>query len=300
MKKDRAKILCLGVSCPSITAELKVRGHPAVFLDTHTSSPAAAIEAVQRGLLTQMDGRDLARCLATEAFCEVDVCCVSQEKGAIYRKDRHFDGNFNRPSFVRALQKHFNGCRFDSITLDYFWVPTGWNQSHWSRSFFEKTLVSFAQCDLLTDSRSNQLRSKDPCRSGVVHLPFCLHCFKEVIAAFPRLKQHYNISFLRKHELDTIALWAGTQNIDASTLQGALGKRADQEEVYCTFSSRDILGVMEDCISKNELLDIARRLEDFSDTRFIVLESLHTNGMSPNASSPTHSCGRILGLNNSK
>ena len=292
-------MLCLGVSYASLEAELNARGHPVSFLKADLSSSEAAIEAVRHGLLMQMDGRDLARCLATEAVCDVDVYCVSQEKGAIYRDDRHFEGNFNRPLFVKALQKHFNGCRFDTIILDYFWMPAGWDQSHWNRSFFENTLVAFAQRNLLTDApSSDQQRPRDPYRGGVVYLPFCLHCFREVIAAFPKLKQHYNVSFVGKQELEMIALWVGTRSIDAVRLQDVLGKRADQEEVYCKCSIRDILGSMEYRVSQDELLEIARSLENMEDIRFIALERLCTIGMTQNTTKQKDHMGCFLGLTN--
>ena len=81
---------------------------------------------------------------------------------------------------------------------------------------------------------------------------------------------------MRKAELGRIALWAGTQEIDAAVLQGVLGERADQEEVCCAFGLRDIRGSMEDGTCKKELLDIARSLEDFHDIRFIALEGQGT------------------------
>jgi hypothetical protein len=52
-------------------------------------------------------------------------------------------------------------------------------------------------------------------------------------------------------------------------------KRLDQEELYCSFDCRDVAEAMEDPdISKEILVDLARRLEDFADIRPIMLEPI--------------------------
>jgi hypothetical protein len=211
-----------------------------------------------------MDGRDLARCISTEKICGVDVYTVSQEKGAVYREDRHLDANFNRHDFVKNLRKRFGeDCCFDEIILDYFWIPQGWDASHWSKSFFEKTLVSFAA--------ENMLREE----TGAIYLPFCLHCFKSVRMAFHKLKQYFNVSFIRKNELSQVSLWKGTQGIDPFNMQHFLGKKLNQEDIYCTFGPRDVAEAMEDSgISKSVLVKLARSLEDFHSIRFICLTLL--------------------------
>lgn len=54
-----------------------------------------------------------------------------------------------------------------------------------------------------------------------------------------------------------------------------LGKRRDQEEVYCTFGPKDVNEAGKDTtVSKQKIVDLARQLEDFSDIRFIVLTRL--------------------------
>ena len=110
----RPKILCLGVSYPDIVANQNVAQISSIkhqndnlFMEktTTTSSADIAIQCVQQKVLNQMDGRDLARCLATEDICHVDVYCVSQEDGAIYRSDRHVHANFNRRTFIKLVQQ---------------------------------------------------------------------------------------------------------------------------------------------------------------------------------------------------
>jgi hypothetical protein len=131
---------------------------------------------------------------------------------------------------------------------------------------------------------------------SVIYLPFCLHCFKEVLATFEILKDYYNISFLRKRELRKVALWTGTQSIDARRMQTIFGKQVDQEEVYCTFNSRDIYEAMEDSRVTNETLNgFASTLEDFQEIRFIVLKVLPT--MLPNRVTRSKKViGSFLGL----
>jgi hypothetical protein len=279
-KKEQRKILCLGVSYPDIEAQMKANDVEPSELDAACNSITVetVIECVQRDILTQMDGRDLCRCLASERLTGSEVYTVSQEKGAIYRTDRHFEANFNRASFVRVLRKHFETVEFfDQIILDYFWIPPGWDLHHWSCSFFGRTLPAFSAEGLLRPG-------------GAIYLPFCFHCFKEVSACFDTLKRHYNVSFLRKHELGEITFWSGTQTLCPMDMQNVLGKRVDQEEVYCTFSARDIRQAMSDGrVSKEELMELAQSLEDFADIRFLVLRPL----------SAEEQTGRFIGLTDS-
>jgi hypothetical protein len=65
-------------------------------------------------------------------------------------------------------------------------------------------------------------------------------------------------------------------------MQGIFGKRLDQEELYCSFDKRDVAEAMEDPnISKQLLVDLARRLEDFPDIRMIMLEPIVQNERQP-------------------
>jgi hypothetical protein len=276
MKYERPKILCLGVSYPDIEAQIR-SGDAArtagLMGKTASTDAAMAMECVQRGILTQMDGRDLARCLATEERCNVDVYCVSQEKGALYRSDRHLDANFNRASFVSDVQKHFEGCQFDQIILDYFWMPAGWDNVHWRRPFFEQTLINFAKCRTLQLSSADSTCFDELYRRGI-YLPFCFHCFKAIVSHRKELKKYFNISFLRKDELGCLTLWSGTQSIGSRPMQHVLGKRIDQEEVYCSFGPRHIKEMGTGDASTKDLVTLASSLEDFADIRFIVLEPI--------------------------
>lgn len=213
-----------------------------------------------------MDGRDLIRCLETERVCNVNVFCVSREQAAIYNTSRHLDANFNRASFAAALQKQF--CtKFQQVILDWFWIPPGWDDSHWNRSFFSQTLPALAKEQVLEVG-------------GQVILPFCFHCFKEVIGSLDSLREFYDISFLHKDELELITLWKGTRSIDSEAMQHALGKRIDQEDVYCTFNSRHLQNMNESFVSKHRLLEIAQTIEDFATVRFLVLHLIDNDGNS--------------------
>jgi hypothetical protein len=254
------KVLCLGVSYADVEEQCKKLDWDA-RRDWAADTVDAAVQCVQRGLLTQMDGRDLARCRSTEKACQCAVYTVSQERGAIYRSDRHLTANFNRRDFARSLQDRF-GSQFDQVILDYFWIPAGWDANHWTSSFFQRNLVSFAKDNLLKPT-------------GAIYLPFCFHCFKQVLIGFPVLRKYYNISFLRKGELDQIALWKGTQQINEKVMQGILGKHLTQEDTYCTFGPRDVCEAMDDpAVSKEDLVQLARSLENFGDIRFMRLDLL--------------------------
>lgn len=282
--KAKNKVLALGVSYASVEGQLQVQGlDQSVFgnNDSDFASVETAIECVQRGILTEMDGRDLSRCLATEKHCNADVYTVSQEKGAIYDQNKHLEANFNRRNFCRELKKHFLDTQFDQVVLDYFWIPAGWNVQHWSRSFFEHTLVNLVKEQILYVP-SMPRKSKSERRIGVVYLPFCLHVFKEIVACRENLTRYYKISFLRQKDLKKVALWKGTQYIPPRIMQGIFGKRLDQEELYCSFDRRDVAGAMEDPdISKQILVDLARRLEDFPDIRMLMLEPIVQNEEKP-------------------
>ena len=269
MPSRRRKVLCLGVSYANVEQQLSSAAAFGKQLPPTTSnlldgSVRSAVDCVRAGILTQMDGRDLARCRSTEETSKVDVYTVSQEKGAEYRDDRHLEANFNRHDFAKSLRKAFgDNCRFEQIILDYFWIPPGWDVSHWSRSFFESTLASFVEEKVLKE------------KTGVVYLPFCLHCFKEVYVCFNAIRKYYDISFVKKGELDEVLLWKGTQQIDARIMQGVLGKKRSQEEKYCTFARTEVMQSMEDSdVSKKDLIELACTLEDFPDVRFIRLKQL--------------------------
>jgi hypothetical protein len=252
---------------------MNVEGYSNKILDEKFSSVKQAIELVRRNVLTQMDGRDLARCRAMELLHKMDAYTVSQESGAQYNPSKHLTANFNRANFCATLAQKFQGPCFRQVILDYFWIPSGtWMSSHWSKSFFSVTLPNFVKLGLLEYVPPG---TKSILGYGVIYLPFCLHCIKELIASLRILKGYYKISFLYKWELQENALWSGTSTIHPQEMQHHLGKNINQEEIYCRLSPRDVFEAMEDAhITKHDILKVLRGIEDFDDVRMIRLTPL--------------------------
>lgn len=116
----------------------------------------------------------------------------------------------------------------------------------------------------------------------MIFLPFCFHCCKQIVAGLSKLDQHYEISFVKKDELRIHALWSGTMEIDALTMQHHLGKCINQEEFYCTFSPRDVTECMDDCtVTKHDVIQILRCIEDFDQIRMIRLKPLRAKLRAP-------------------
>ena len=318
-QQERPKVLCLGMSYPSLEKQLlHYQKDPTTWLGNSPSDKSTTrritvqdvLKCVQQGLLTEMDARDLARCVATEHYADVDVYTVSQEKAALYDETRHLDANFNRHRFVQSLlvqfgqqkqEDHTNNneqqdikkkadtnnsnphtgrrhnaqshlqysLQFRQAILDYFWIPQGWDDNHWSPSLFTDILPALVERGLLDTTTNNRV----PCG---VYLPFCFHVFRQVINALPLLQQYYAISFLRKKDLHEISLWAGTQTIDPQQMQQSLGKQIFQEEIYCTFGLQEVMEAGEGPRDepRQVLIDILSQLDDFYDIRMIKLRPI--------------------------
>ena len=162
--------------------------------------------------------------------------------------------------------------------------------SHWNRSFFDTILPSFVtegmidfSCGTSNDAEASsrkinarlQTHSTSGSGGGVVYLPFCLHCVKEVTAAIDLLSQYYTISFLHKSELSEHALWSATNSIDSNVMQRQFGKDIAQEEIYCTFKPQEAYSAAEDAhISKKDVIQVLRGIEDFEDIRMMKLTAL--------------------------
>lgn len=117
----RSKVLCLGMSYPSVKDQIKEGVSSKVKLFHVEHCVEQAVELVRRNALTEMDGRDLARCLALEASNQNHAYTVSMERGAIYGP-RHLSANFCRGAFVKECKKQWGrNIKFKQIILDYFW-----------------------------------------------------------------------------------------------------------------------------------------------------------------------------------
>ena len=120
-------MLLLGISYPSVEKHMEEHGFEQDLLINKDASVDRAVECVRRGILTEMDARDLARCVATEKACDVDCYSSSREIGAVYRDDRHVYGDFNNRNFCKTLKKAFGeDIQFSQVILDYYWMPSGW------------------------------------------------------------------------------------------------------------------------------------------------------------------------------
>lgn len=121
----RPKILCLGMSKACVESQMDVEGYYWDILDDEDATVQQVVELVCRGILTEMDGRDLARVRAMEKLYKVDAYTVSQESGSEYDSNFHLHANFNRANFCDALAKTFNKPKFRQVALDYYWIPSG-------------------------------------------------------------------------------------------------------------------------------------------------------------------------------
>ena len=120
------KVLLLGISYPDVKSHMAEHSYDDDILQHSELSVDQAVECVRRKILTEMDGRDLARCIATEqAGGGHEVYTVSKEMGGIYRSDRHVYASFNNSRGMRkAMAKGFGEIQFQQVILDYYWMPT--------------------------------------------------------------------------------------------------------------------------------------------------------------------------------
>ncbi len=246
-----------------------------------------AIELVRRGILTEMDGRDLARVLALEANNDMLAYTVSMEKGAIYGK-RHLEANFNRPNFIKLVRKEWHLKTFRQVILDYFWIPAGsWAMDHWKTSFFrtilpglvEENMLNFGDVDkdsaLVQASEENGSMDFIFSSAAVVYLPFCSHCFREVVASYDVLSKFYTISFIRRDQLDEHSLWKSTNTISPDAMQHWLGKAVNQEEAYCKIKLQEILhGGGNANVSNDDVIKVFKRIDRREEVRMIKLTAL--------------------------
>lgn len=267
----------MGISYPCVPSQMEKHGFSSDILTHKKPSVEQAVECVRRGILTEMDARDLARCVATEQATNTAVYSASKEIGAIYRKDRHVYANFNARNFCQALQDQFGkDIQFSQVILDYYWMPTGWLVTRWAKTLFQQTLPDLVKRQMLTyPSRRKGRQGKDFLEEGVVYLPFCAHVCKELVGGIGVLEQYYAISFVHKKDLHGHSLWKGTMDIDGDVMQYRLGKRLDQEEVYCTFRPKDIYESMEDShVSKPAVMRILLAIKDYDNIRMVKLRPL--------------------------
>lgn len=163
--------------------------------------------------------------------------------------------------------------------------------TRWSKTLFQETLPDLVKYDMLafpgslsrsprkakgnTKNTNKNSSSEIELEEGVVFLPFCAHVCKELVGGIDKLKPYFAITFVKKSQLPGHALWKGTMAIDGNVMQHRLGKRLDQEEIYCTFNPKDIYESMEDAhVNKDEVMEMLLSIEDFENIRMIRLRPL--------------------------
>jgi hypothetical protein len=118
--------VAVGISYPDVKGHMDKHGYSEKLLVHKKLSVDQAVELVRRGILTEMDARDLARCVATEKIGGgLEAYTVSKEVGGVYRSDRHVYANFNNSrGLYNALTQNFGFIQFQQVILDYYWMPT--------------------------------------------------------------------------------------------------------------------------------------------------------------------------------
>lgn len=135
--------------------------------------------------------------------------------------------------------------------------------------------MSLAENDLLSAVAEHPEFTAKGARKGVIYLPFCLHCLKEIVASSGKLSKYYSIAFLHKDELNDCALWTGTQSIDSGIMLSVFGKVIGQEEIYCVITEQQIKSMEDEPrVTKVDVLKFVETLDDISSIRFIALELL--------------------------
>ncbi|KAL3808697.1 hypothetical protein ACHAXA_010077 [Cyclostephanos tholiformis] len=294
----RHNVLCLGMSYPCVNTLLSKNnndgqrrrnvGREVVF---HSApSVERSVELVLRNVLSQIDGRDLARLVALEADNDILAYTVSKAEGSHYGM-RHLNANFNGRNFVEQMRTRWGGSvKFRQVILDYFWSPTGsWAIEHWQRSFFNENIPRFVAEDLLNfgdldkdyhfvSARREGSGVADDyvySTSAVIYLPFCSHCLSQVVSCYDKLSRYYAISFLRKDELEEHTLWKATNTISPASMKGWLAKAINQEDIYCTLDEKQIKSsIVDDHVTKDAVLDVFRMIPRSSEVRMIKLTAL--------------------------
>lgn len=80
------------------------------------------------------------RIWALEADWLYEAHCVSIQEGACFSEKSHLHANFNKVGFVEQVRikwistqlNHTEAKLYEQIVMDYFWIPKGWAEQHWT------------------------------------------------------------------------------------------------------------------------------------------------------------------------
>lgn len=267
--KNKGNVLLLGISYADINSISQNTNIQSNSVEMNNNGIHQIIELVKAKKLNELEARDLSRVLAVESSGDTKCYTISLETGCV-STDRHTNANFNRENFCKLLRDKYGPIRFRQVVLDYFWIPSGtWQSSHWLPSFFRRTLPDFVTRNMLDFGKDANHSSAS------IYLPFSLHCLRQIISAQNILFEYYTIEFLGMDQLQENTLWAATSTIDEEVMKIWLGKNIDQENLYCTFSEKDIMQSLDDgCVSKDDVLSVVRRIPHIQDIRMIKLKAL--------------------------
>ncbi|GMI05049.1 hypothetical protein TrLO_g2879 [Triparma laevis f. longispina] len=257
---QRERVLLLGMSYPDITNQLMEQCNKSknkMFNKEQSAGVEMVVDMVKKKILNEVDGRDLARILALEASDQYEAHCVSIQDGAQFLDDKYLFANFNKKDFVKRVQDKWiathktksTEIKYSQIIMDYFWIPKGWAEQHWTDHLFKTNLPDFHQI----------LKT-----SGSVYLPFKAHCFNELSRNLKTLSPLYDITFLKRWELGEVTLWRHTQDIDPETMEGVFRKNIDQEDLYCELDVKELN-------QSPAVLEAFSWIDDVENIRFIKL-----------------------------
>ncbi|GMH77270.1 hypothetical protein TrST_g10541 [Triparma strigata] len=269
---QRERVLLLGMSYPDIREQLvehcdsgRSGSTKSKFNKEQSAGVEMVVEMVKKKLLNEVDGRDLARILALEASDQYEAHAVSIQDGAEFSPEKYLHANFNKIGFVdkvcdKWIAPHASKTkeiRYSQIIMDYFWIPKGWAEQHWTAHLFKTNLPDF-----------HKILKKD----GAVYFPFKAHCFNKLVENLSTLSSLYDITFLKRWDLEEVILWRHTQDIDPEIMENVFRKKIDQEDLYCELDKQELNTQLE------AVGDIFSWIDDVENIRFIKMTPVEARG----------------------
>jgi hypothetical protein len=181
---------------------------------------------VQSKTISIIDGRDSVRCMAMEAFSNVDVYTLDKRSDGNRGLGRHIECFFDH----RSLPTKIRQCITEpikQICLDFFYMPNSFTQTLGKKLFGEQ-LKAFAP-----------LLSQDGC----VYFPFQRDILSALIDGERTWEGCYDVSFANKDvpaEMEANLLFAGSNQISEDRMYGVYRKEPNQVEKYCITAVSEI------------------------------------------------------------
>ena len=102
-------------------------------------------------------------------------------------------------------------------------------------------------------------------KTGSVYFPFKAHCLNRICHNLSALAPLYDITFLKRWELDEVKLWKFTQNVDPDIMENVFRKNIDQEDKYCLIDEAEL------DLNVSGVREVYSWIEGKGDVRFIKL-----------------------------